>query len=133
MAQFKQSVAWWCLAPRLMEPEALVRAAREIGYAGLELVPQQNWPLVRDAGLQLASHGGHASIEHGLNRPENHDRIEREIEASLKLAQEWGIPNLICFSGSRAGLSDERGVEATAEGLRRVARAAEQAGVNLVL
>jgi len=133
MAQLKQSVAWWCLAPRLMEPEALVRAAREIGYAALELVPQQYWPLVQSQGLQIASLGGHGSIEHGLNRRENHDRIERELEANLKLAQGCGCPNLICFSGSRNGLDDERGIEATAEGLRRVARAAEQAGVNLVL
>jgi hydroxypyruvate isomerase len=43
------------------------------------------------------------------------------------------IPNLICFSGRRAGLGDAEGAEITAEGLRRVAPAAEAAGVTLVL
>ncbi|MGI9254855.1 MAG: TIM barrel protein, partial [Thermomicrobiales bacterium] len=40
---------------------------------------------------------------------------------------------LICFSGNRDGLSDEEGLDATAEGLRRVASAAEQAGVMLAV
>nr|MBA2678580.1 TIM barrel protein [Ktedonobacteraceae bacterium] len=52
---------------------------------------------------------------------------------NLELAARWGIPNLICFSGNRAGLDDERGAEITAEGLRRVAKAAEDANVTLVL
>jgi len=37
-----------------------------------------------------------------------------------ELAERWGIPNLICFSGSRAGLDDADGIAATAEGLARV-------------
>jgi hydroxypyruvate isomerase len=55
------------------------------------------------------------------------------VLANLKVAAQWGIPVLICFSGNRNGLADDRGVEITAEGLRRVARAAEDAGVTLAL
>ena len=44
------------------------------------------------------------------------------------------IPNLICFSGNRYdGLTDEAGIEITAEGLSRVAKAAEENNVTLVL
>src|SRR5262249_20013204 len=53
--------------------------------------------------------------------------------ANLALAQRWQIPILICFSGNRAGLDDEAGIETTALGLARVARAAEDAGVTLAL
>ena len=56
-----------------------------------------------------------------------------EILEKLALAQEWGIPNLICFSGNRGGLDDAAGAENTAEGLRQVAQAAEEAGVTLIL
>jgi hydroxypyruvate isomerase len=133
VAQIKQSIAWWCFVPGALSPEALVRAAAEIGYAAVELVPPEHWQLAREHGLEIASYGGHASIVDGLNRRENHDRIEREILANLRLAEQWGIPNLICFSGSRAGLDDATGAEITAEGLRRVAPAAEAAGVTLVL
>jgi hydroxypyruvate isomerase len=133
MARIKQSVAWWCFVRGEMTPEKLVRAAAEIGYAGVEIVPPEHWPLAREHGLAIASILGHESIAAGLNRHEHHARIECEILANLKLAVQWGIPNLICFSGNRDGLDDAAGAEATAEGLRRVARAAEDAGVNLVL
>lgn len=130
---FKQSIAWWCCVPRAMKPDALVQAAVEIGYPALELVPQEHFALVRDHGLTISAIAGHASIPEGLNRRENHARIERELVANIQLAAQWGIPNLICFSGNRAGMSDAEGAEICAEGLRRVARTAENAGVTLIL
>jgi hydroxypyruvate isomerase len=133
MAGIKQSVAWWCFVRGEMTPEKLVRAAAEIGYAGVEQAPPEFWPLIREHSLTIAAISAHHSIAEGLNRREHHDRIERELLTNIRLAEEWGIPNLICFSGNRAGLGDATGAEATAEGLRRVAKAAEDTGVNLVL
>ena len=129
----KQSVSWWCFVAGAMTPQAFVRAVADIGYEAVELVPQDYWPLVKEHRLSIAAVGGHDSIPRGLNRREHHDRIERELRANLALAERWGIPNLICFSGNRDGLDDARGAEITAEGLRRVARAAEDAGVTLVM
>ncbi|MGN6811375.1 MAG: hydroxypyruvate isomerase family protein [Thermomicrobiales bacterium] len=129
----KQAVAWWCLTPRALTPEQLVLAAAEIGYAGIELAEPEYWPLIRQHGLTIVSTRGHESLTDGLNRRENHDRIEREILANLKVAEQWDIPVLICFSGNRNGLADDQGAEITAEGLRRVARAVEDAGVTLAL
>src|SRR5262249_30996618 len=130
MAGIKQSVAWWCFVRGEMTPEKLVRAAAEIGYTGVEIVPQEFWPLVRQHGLTISAISAHHSIAEGLNRREHHDRIERELLANIALAVEWGIPNLICFSGNRAGLDDAAGAEATGEGLRRVAQAAGEAVAN---
>ena len=133
MSQIQQSVAWWCFVPQFFTPEAFVRAIAEIGYTGVDLVPQEHWSLVAEHGLQITAVTGHASLTLGLNRRDEHDRIEAEIKANLALAQQWRIANLICFSGNRAGLSDQEGAEATAEGLGRVAAAAEAAGVTLAL
>jgi hydroxypyruvate isomerase len=133
MGEIKQSVAWWCFVRGEMTPAKLVRAAAEIGYAGVEIVPPEFWPLVREHSLTIAAIVAHHSIAEGLNRREHHDRIERELLANIRLAEEWRIPNLICFSGNRAGMDDAAGAEATAMGLRRVAQAAEDTGVNLVL
>jgi hydroxypyruvate isomerase len=133
MPHIKQSIAWWCFNKGPLAPAQLLRTAAEIGYAGVDLIEPDLWPLVKEHGLTIAAIIGHASLRVGLNRREEHDRIEREILANLKLAEQWGIPNLICFSGDRYGLDDQTGAEITAEGLRRVARAAEDAGVNLVL
>lgn len=129
----QQAIAWWCFSPEPLAPERFIRTARELGFDGLEMVPEEYRQIVRDAGLQLASAVGHASISQGLNRREHHPRIEREILASIREAERWKIPNLICFSGERKGLDDVTGAEITAEGLLRVARTAEKAGVNLVL
>jgi len=133
MALYRQSIAWWPFVPARLTPEELIEAALAIGYAGIELAPREAWPMICRAGLTIASHGGHVSLTDGLNRRENHLSIEKEIRANLKLAEEWNIPNLIVFSGNRGGLADGVGAEITADGLRRVARAAEDAGVNLVL
>jgi hydroxypyruvate isomerase len=132
MAKIKQSLAWWCFG-RALAPETLIAEAKRIGYAGVEMCPQEHWQKVRDGGLRIVTEGGHASLTDGLNKPENHDRIEREINAKLELAQKWDIPALIVFSGNRNGLADEKGIETTARGLQRVAKAAEDAGVTLVL
>jgi hydroxypyruvate isomerase len=133
MSNLKQSAAWWCFVPAKMTPEAFVRTAADIGYDAVELVPEEYWPLVKQHGLTIASHGGHRPLEDGLNKRENRERITREIEANLKLAAEWNIPNLIVFSGNRDGLDDQTGAEITAEGLRGVAKLAEDAGITLVL
>ena len=63
----------------------------------------------------------------------HHAEIEAEVKAKLELAVKYGVPNIIVFSGNRAGLTDEAGALTTAEGLRRLAPLAEAAGVTLVL
>ena len=133
MSKILQSVAWWCFVPGKLTPDQFVRAVAQAGYAGIDLAPQAYWPLITDHGLAISATEGHASIALGLNRPDQHDRIQREIHARLALAEKWHIPNLICFSGSRDGQADEVGIETTAAGLARVAAAAESAGVTLVL
>ena len=132
MAKIQQSLAWWCFG-RHTSPENLIAEAARIGYAGVEMCPQELWGKVREGGLKIITMGGHASLSDGLNKRENHDRIEREINANLELAVQWEIPALIVFSGNRNGLPDAAGIEITAEGLKRVAKSAEDAGVTLVL
>ena len=133
MNHIHQSVSWWCFVPSHMTPQSFVRTAAQIGYEAIDLVPPEFWPLVRDHGLKIAAVDGHASIGAGLNRQENGSRIVAELQARIAQAVQWEIPNLICFSGNRDSLGDERGAEMTAEHLRHVARLAEDAGVTLVL
>jgi hydroxypyruvate isomerase len=133
MAAPKASLTWWSFAGRGVPDDALIRAAAEMGYDGIELADEALWPAIVEAGLGIASHRGHGTIEAGLNRRDQHDRIERELHESLALTQRWRIPILICFSGNRDGLDDETGIEQTALGLSRVAKAAEDAGATLAL
>jgi hydroxypyruvate isomerase len=132
MSSMLPATVWWCLEPQC-SPSEIVELSLRAGYAGVELAPQEEWSRIAAAGLTIVSHRGHDTLEDGLNRIKNHDRIEHEILNNLEMAQKWHIPVLICFSGNRDGLDDEAGAEATAMGLSRVAAAAEEAGVVLVL
>ena len=133
MSTFKQSFAWWAFARKADDPLALIKAAAEIGYKGVEMADEKFWPAIHDAGLCVATIGGHQSLSDGLNKRENHSRIEDELGQKLALARKNKIPCLIVFSGNRCGLDDYRGMDNTAEGLIRVKKHAESAGVTLVL
>src|SRR5260370_15002430 len=131
MHRLKQSVSWWCFAQGELSPQALVRAAASIGYEGIELVDQAYWPLIKEHGLSIVSTNAGLSIEQGLNRREHHAVLEQKLLAALHLAEQWSIPTIIVFSGNRQGLSDQAGIEITAEGISRVAQAPADAGVTL--
>jgi len=133
MSPLKPTVAWWSFEQTGLTAEQLFQEVADIGYAGMEFSPREHWPLIRERGLRIVCIRGHDDITNGLNDRSQHDRIEREILAKLELARRWGIPSFVCFSGERKGLDDEAGAVNTAEGLRRVAKAAEDAGVVLVL
>jgi hydroxypyruvate isomerase len=130
--RLKQSISQWCYERRL-PIDQLIREAKRIGFAALELVGRPHWDAIRQAGLRIACVGGHASIADGLNRRENHQRIEAEIRKNIDLAVEYEIPNLVCLSGNRHGLPDDQGIANTVEGFKRVAKYAEEKNVTLCL
>lgn len=130
MTSFKQSVSHWPLKNMTDDD---FKKVLQIGIAGVELLPREQFDKFRDLGFSIASMGGHKSLGDGLNKPSNHPRIADEIRANLEIARQYEIPNLICFSGNRNGLSEEEGAANTIEGLRMVAKDAEDAGVNLVV
>lgn len=120
--------------------DAFCAEVAEIGYAAIEVMTlhapdlAETVATARKHGLVVASMPGHASLRDGLNMVENHDRIEAELRRSIDLAAEHGIGGVICFSGNRnPGQSDYEGLVACAQGLRRVARYAEEKAVNLNL
>ena len=131
MSAIKQSVCWGVVAPA-GEPEDVVEQVSQIGYSSIEMSPPEVFPVIRDAGLDIAIFVGHASLADGLNRRENHERIYDELMNSLELAEEYDVPSLLCLSGNRyEGVSDLQGAEICAEILSRVAPTAEEKGINL--
>jgi hydroxypyruvate isomerase len=130
--RIKQGFAWWGFA-RDVDPKKLIAEAKAIGYVAVDMPPRDQWDRIRETGLVISSIGGHGSLTDGLNNKANHDRIEQELRRNIETAVQYGIPCLICFSGNRRGISDEEGIENTAEGLRRVAKFAEEKKVTLVL
>ncbi len=133
MGMIKQSVTWGLARRAGADPAEAIRHVAELGFVAIEMAPEEHWAAIRAAGLAIPIVSGHRSLGDGLNKPENHDRIEAELRASIRKAAANGIPSLITFSGNRNGLADDQGIQICAQGLRRVIRDAEEHGVNLCM
>ncbi|MBD3184849.1 TIM barrel protein [Candidatus Poribacteria bacterium] len=133
MGRIKQSICFGCFNRGDATPEHVIKEAASIGFKSVEMAPREHWNMIRDLGMKIAIIGGHRSLTDGLNKRSNHRRIEEELLQKMDIAVENDIPSLICFSGNREGLSDEDGMEIVAEGLNRVAKAAEEKGVTLCM
>ena len=129
--RLKQSVARWCFARTPLDD--LCRQAAEMGIAGIDLVDPPAWPAVRKYGLTPAMTTGAGTIPSGWNRKENHDRLEKQMQATITAAAQAKLPNVITFSGNRAGMSDAEGKENCIAGLRRVKKIAEDQGVTICM
>ncbi len=130
-AKYRQAVARWCYQNIPLDDFA--RAIAEMGIRGMDLVGPEDWPTLKKHGLVCSITSGGGTIADGLNRKENHDKIERELSENIPRAAAAGVPNVITFSGNRRGLSDQEGLENCVIGLNRVKGLAEQHGVTICL
>jgi hydroxypyruvate isomerase len=129
--RLKQSAARWCY--RNIPIEDLAREAAAMGLKGIDLIEPKDWPTLKKHGLVPTMVSGGGTIADGLNRKENHDKLEREFRENIPRAAEAGVPNVITFSGNRRGLPDSEGIENCVAGLNRVKALAEQHGVTICL
>ncbi len=129
----KQSVSRWCFSKWSLDE--LCKNALRIGYKGIDLVGPQEWPTLKRYGLACSMNmsAGPIRIDSGLNRKENHATIAAALKKDIDLAADAGVPNVICFSGNRQGLSDEEGLENCVIGAKLVAGYAEQKGITVCI
>jgi len=78
-------------------------------------------------------YGGGGEIRSGMNRVENHAKIEAAFRKSIPRAATLGVANVITFSGNRGGMSDEEGAKNAIAGLNRVKKIAEDHGVTICM
>ena len=126
------SVSQWCYGDIPLEEFAT--ACKEMGIESIELLREQDWPVVSKAGLKCAV--GYATdwgIPKGFNRPDNQEKLITDFEAMIPKAAAAGVPNLICFSGNREGMNDNEGMINCAIGLRKLMPTAEKYGVTIVM
>ena len=130
-SRLKQSVSRWCYAKIPLDD--LCESAKSIGYKSVELLSEPDWPVVKKHGLDCAMANGFGQIPVGFNRPDNHDKLVDDATRMLPIVAAAGIPNIVVFSGNRAGISDGEGIANCITGLKRVMPLAEQHGVTLCL
>lgn len=128
----RQSVARWC--HQQIPLEKLCAEAAAMGLKGVDLLQPEEYGVPARFGLVCAmAYAGGGEINKGLNRIENHASIEAGFRKNIPLAAKAGVPNVITFSGQRAGLSDEEGARNCVTGLRRLRSIAEDNGVTICL
>ncbi|MBN8246209.1 MAG: TIM barrel protein [Verrucomicrobia bacterium] len=126
------SVCKWCY-PKVPLDD-LARWGREHGLTSIELLSVEEIPTVQKHGLTCAMVSGiPGGITKGLNRAENHAAIQEWFALTAPQVSKLGCRNVICFSGNRAGQSDEEGLKVCAEGLRKLLPTAEKHNLTLVM
>jgi len=125
-----QSVCQWCYSK--IPVEQLAEYASKIGLRGVDLLQPEQYELPRRYGLLCTmGYAGGGEIASALNRVENHATIEQAFRTNIPRAAKAAVPNVITFSGNRAGMSDEEGARNTITGLNRVKKIAEDNGVTI--
>ncbi|MCI0747937.1 MAG: TIM barrel protein [Verrucomicrobia subdivision 3 bacterium] len=134
--RINHSVCKWCYGK--IPLDEFCKSAKEMGLASVELLQPADFPTLRKYGLTCAmvsnpTVDGLGGIGKAWNRVEHHDKLVPAYEAQIKAVAEAGMENLICFSGNRGGLDDEKGLENCALGLKRIMKFAEEKKINICM
>jgi hydroxypyruvate isomerase len=130
--RIRQSVSRWCY--QKIPLDQLSEYAAKIGLRGIDLLEPPEYDIPGRYGLICTmAYAGGGEIKSALNRTENHEAIEQAFRTNIPKAAAAHVPNVITFSGSRAGMSDDEGARNTIAGLNRVKKIAEDHGVTICL
>ncbi len=132
--KLKQCVTGGVFGRNMPNLEDRCREAARLGAKGFDLIGPKDWPTLKKYGLiPTMVPGGGGTIPDGLNRVENHERLEKDMRAMINTCAEYGAPNLITFSGNRKGMADDAGLENCYTFLNKVKAQAEDKGVTICI
>lgn len=130
--KINHSVCRWCYNE--IPFADLCKAAKEIGITSIELVGPDEWPVLKKFGLTSAlPWGAGMGIEKGFNNPDLHNELIKSYEEMIPKVAAAGYNQIICFSGNRNGLDDQKGIENCAIGLKKLMPVAEKHNVTMVM
>ncbi len=126
------SVCRWCY--NSIPLEDLCKAAKDIGLSSIELTGPDEWPVLKKYGLTSAlPNGAGKGIVDGFNDLKLHDELVKSYSEIIPKVADAGMNQIICFSGNRKGMDDEKGMENCAIGLKRLMPIAEKYKVTMVM
>ena len=127
----RQSVSKWCFGK--IPLDEFCKICKKLGMVGVDLISENDWDTVNKHDLVVTMGNGAGGIPQGFNRLQNHDKLIEGYERLIPIAAEKKVPNLICFSGNREGISEEEGLANCVVGLKRLMPTAEKHGVTIVM
>lgn len=140
-AKIKQVVAAWPFFTGAgWSPADLIRHARDLGLAGVELFPVEHWPLLKGTGLVCAATKSHTFIR-GMNNKGHHPECFKALTDAIEATSAHGFPNVMTFTGladtsdhpNGSVVTPEEGRRNCIEGYKKMAALAEKHKVTLVL
>lgn len=130
------SACRWCY--KNVKLEDLCAAGKAMGLVAIDLLNPEEFETVKKFNLvcSMVSYptvDGLGGIARAWNRVEHHDKLAPAYEQRIIQTAQAGYGRLICFSGNRAGLSDEQGLENCLAGLKKILPLAEKLKVTLCM
>ena len=113
---------------------------KELGIAGVELFPVEEWGLLKKYDMLCAATKSHTFIR-GMNNKNHHPECFSALELAMEATSEQGFPNVMTFtgladtSGEKNGskVDPEEGMKNCIEGYMQMARIAEKKKVTMIL
>jgi hydroxypyruvate isomerase len=130
----RHSACRWCYSD--IPLEQLAQKGKEIGLQAIDLLGPDEWAIVQKHGLtcSMALHQPDGyGITKGFNRRENHAVLLEWYRKLIPQAANAGLQKVICFSGNRNGLSDEKGIKNCATALRQLMPLAAKHKITLCM
>jgi hydroxypyruvate isomerase len=121
--RLRQSVCRWCYNGLSLEELAV--AAKTMGLVGIDLLRPADFPVIKQHGLVCTMTSSHG-LTRGLNHPDYQPECLRQIREAIAATAAEGWRNVICFSGNRAGMDDETGLQNCTRALKSIVGFAEQ-------
>lgn len=129
---FKHSVCRWPYSGKSLEE--LCEIAVDLGINSIELLNPEDFKIIKSYGLTCAmANSVPLSLTEGFNNPQIHEKLQQEYFDLIPLVAKAGFKNIICFSGNRYGLDDEKGVEHCAIGLEPVVKKAAEFDLTICM
>ena len=126
------SACRWCYSK--IPLEELSDRVKDIGVTSIELLNVDEIDIVQKAGLTCAiANGSSLHIPRGFNNIKYHKQLISDYTDLIPKIADKGIKNIICFSGNRAGISDEMGLENCVKGLDKLVSLAQKYNITLVM
>lgn len=128
----RQSIMGWTFKDR-MEMLDLAKLCAEIGFAGMEGIPSDIYPQVKELGLEISLVGSHPFAKGPCN-PENKDFCIGKLKDAINLAADCGSKSAITFTGMRYdGMNEAEAAKNCVAVWKEVMPLAEDKGITLTL
>ena len=122
------SVCQWCFGHLPLED--FLKELKKLKIKAIDLIGPKDWPLLKKYNIHCSMcNGAEISLTEGWNDPQYHEQLIKQYSDFIPHVAEAGYTNLICFSGNRRGIDDNKGLQNCVDGLSKIIPLAEKHGV----